>query len=208
MSTDHWVVGSMVTHAELEDLAADESTATFLRHVARGIAYRAVRNSGTIGGSLCHADPAADWVTAMTALGATLNIKGRSGSRRAPVETFMHSAFETALDQDEILVNISIPRLSAKTKWAYRKYCRKTGEFALAIVAAISDPEQQSARLVFGALDGAPILINDPGLYERLSHTRALTNDLSRLSHRLTPEQTHLHQELLKHVISDLGVQP
>ena len=79
----HVEIGAAVTHARIEDGEVPDPIPGMLRHVAAGIAYRAVRNRGTIGGSLCHADPAADWVTAMTALGATLLV--RDGSGGAPL---------------------------------------------------------------------------------------------------------------------------
>ncbi|ROO26952.1 carbon monoxide dehydrogenase, partial [Salinisphaera orenii MK-B5] len=128
---DDLVIGALVTHAAIEDGLIDDVTRGMLARVARGIAYRAVRNSGTIGGSLCHADPAADWIAALAALGATLDITGPNGSRCIAAGEFMVSAFETRLEAGEILVGVRVPALSAEAGWSYRKFCRKTGEFAL-----------------------------------------------------------------------------
>ena len=72
-------IGAGWTHAEIEDGAFEDPTRGLLPYVARGIAYRAVRNRGTIGGSLSHADPAADWISTMAALGATLVAQGADG---------------------------------------------------------------------------------------------------------------------------------
>ena len=69
-----------MTHAEIEDGVHELLRGTPLQQVAPGIAYRAIRNRGTLGGSLAHADPAADWVLTMVGLGATLEIAGRTGS--------------------------------------------------------------------------------------------------------------------------------
>ncbi|MEE7463763.1 carbon monoxide dehydrogenase, partial [Methylobacterium fujisawaense] len=75
---DTLVLGACVTHADIEDGRVPDLTGGALRRVAAAIAYRPVRNRGTIGGSLVHADPAADWVSALTALGAEVEIAGRS----------------------------------------------------------------------------------------------------------------------------------
>ena len=201
------VIGAMVTHATLEDMGMQDHMLGFMGHVARGIAYRAVRNCGTIGGSLCHADPAADWVSALSVLDATLDIRGPNGQRSVAIAAFMKSAFETDLGQDEVLVSITIPRLKPGTKWSYRKYCRKTGEFALAIVAAILDPERESLRLVFGALDGAPVISSDAALFRRATDGDDLADVTAAFKHRLTEQQANLHEQLLIQVRSDLGVQ-
>ena len=153
-------IGAGWTHAEIEDGAVDDSSG-LLRHVARGIAYRAVRNRGTIGGSLAHADPAADWVSAMAAIGAVLVARGPSGERRIAAENFVQGAFATALAEAEVLTAIEIPRLSEKTRWGFIKICRKTGEFAQAIGAAVWDPSHALARVVCGATGGAPVLLTE-----------------------------------------------
>lgn len=157
-----WRIGGALTHAEIEDGALDKlladspPLAAFLRHVAAGIAYRAVRNKGTLAGSLAHADPAADWVLAMNALDAQLELVSASGRRRVPVSKFMSGAFTTALAEGELLLAVLLPRLSAGMRWGYVKFCRKAGEFAEASASAVFDPQQGVARLMIGALDGAP----------------------------------------------------
>ena len=77
-------LGACWTHAEIEDGTIEDPTNGLLPHVARGIAYRAVRNRGTIGGSLAHADPAADWLTTLAALGAAIIVQGTGGARTCP----------------------------------------------------------------------------------------------------------------------------
>ncbi len=155
----HVEIGAAVTHARIEDGECPEPIAGMLRHVARGIAYRAVRNRGTIGGSLCHADPAADWVTAMTALGASVVATGADGrSREIPMTEFMLGAYRTALGPGEIATLIRIPRYSPEARWGYHKICRKVGEFADAIGAFVADPASRTCRAVFSSTGGAPLL--------------------------------------------------
>ena len=92
--------------------AASFAGGEMLSDVAAGIAYRAVRNRGTIGGSLAHADPAADWPVALAAFGASVNLRSDGGTRSLPVERFMLGAFTTALADDEIIESIDVPKLS------------------------------------------------------------------------------------------------
>ncbi len=154
----HVEIGAAVTHARIEDGEVPDPIAGMLRHVAAGIAYRAVRNRGTIGGSLCHADPAADWVTAMTALGAVLVVRGSTGTRDIPMAGFMLGAYRTAMAEDEVLTTIRIPRYSDQARWGYYKICRKVGEFADAIAAFVADPASRTCRVVFGSTGGAPFV--------------------------------------------------
>ncbi len=94
---DAVTIGATVTHAAIEDGRVPDPTGGFLAHVARGIAYRAVRTRGTIGGSLAHADPAADWLSCLTALGAQVVIAGAAGTRRVNLAGFVRGAMETEL---------------------------------------------------------------------------------------------------------------
>ncbi|MCV2866313.1 FAD binding domain-containing protein [Albidovulum sediminicola] len=158
----HVEIGAAVTHARIEDGEVPDPIPGMLRHVASGIAYRAVRNRGTIGGSLCHADPAADWVTAMTALGALLVVRsGSSGVREIPMSGFMLGAYRTAMEAGEFLTTVRIPRYSPRARWGYYKICRKVGEFADAIAAFVADPETRTCRVVFGSTGGAPLACRD-----------------------------------------------
>ena len=132
-----------------------------MREVASNIAYRAVRNRGTVGGSLVHADPAADWPSALTLLGAVAIVAGPGGRREIAMEKFFTGLFETVLTPAELLVAVRIPRRSAAARFGYWKFCRKAGEFAQAIGAALRDPERKETRAVVGATDGAPRLFLD-----------------------------------------------
>ena len=153
-------IGAAVTHARIEDGALPDGTRGLLPRVAAGIAYRAVRNRGTIGGSLAHADPAADWVNTMCLLDATLVVLGPRGERAIRAAEFFLGAFTTALEPDEVIVAVEVPRFSSRARWAYRKNCRKPGEFADAIGAAWVDPARGISRALIGALGGMPHVID------------------------------------------------
>jgi carbon-monoxide dehydrogenase medium subunit len=152
-------IGAGVTHSRIEDMRGRLAGGEMLCAVAAGIAYRAIRNRGTIGGSIAHADPAADWPLALAALGATVNIRAAGGARAIPVEQFILGAFSTALRDTEIIESIDAPKLSRAGRYGYYKFCRKTGEFAEASAAAVFDPDTRSARVYLGAVRPAPVAL-------------------------------------------------
>src|SRR5277367_6800500 len=159
-SGDELVIGACVTHGDIEDGRIPDVTHDAMRRVASGIAYRAVRNRGTIGGSLAHADPAADWLSSLAALGAEAVILGATGERRVPVAALAVGIFETVIGESEVLRGVRVKRLSSRARWGYYKFCRKTGEFAEAIGVVLHDPDRAVFRLVIGATDGAPIVLD------------------------------------------------
>jgi carbon-monoxide dehydrogenase medium subunit len=158
---DDLVLGACVTHADIEDGRIPDVTRGAMQGVAANIAYRAVRNRGTVGGSLSHADPAADWVSALSALGARLTLRSGAGARTMAMEDFVVGALESALRDGEIVETIHVPAMPASAHWGYAKSCRKTGEFAHAIGAILIDPSAATARVVIGAIDAAPIVITN-----------------------------------------------
>ena len=159
---DAVTIGATVTHAAIEDGRVFDPTGGFLARVAQGIAYRAVRTRGTIGGSLAHADPVADWLACLTALEAEVVIAGPDGERRAPLSRFIRGAMETGLGSAELLVAARIPRPSPRTRFGFHKICRKIGEFADAIGVVVADPERTHVCVAAGAAVGRPLaMISD-----------------------------------------------
>jgi aerobic carbon-monoxide dehydrogenase medium subunit len=158
---DELVLGACITHADIEDGRTADVTRGAMRGVATNIAYRAVRNRGTIGGSLSHADPAADWVSALAALGARLTLRSLTGARTVALKDFILGALESVLRPGEIVETIHVPARPASAHWGYVKSCRKTGEFAHALGAVMIDPSAAIACVVIGAIDTAPIVITD-----------------------------------------------
>ncbi len=152
-------IGAAVTHAAIEDGRVPDPTGGFLARVARGIGYRAVRTRGTIGGSLAHADPAADWLSCLTALGAEVLIAGPGASRRLAVSALVRGAMETELAPDELITGIRIPRFSPRTRFGFHKICRKAGEFADAIGVVIRDEDTAFLGAVAGATGGRPLVM-------------------------------------------------
>ena len=164
-------VGACVVHAAIEDGKLPDTTNGFMSFVAGQIGYRAVRNRGTIGGSVANADPAGDWPTALLVLGASAVIAGTGGRRTVALEDFQIGAFTVALEADEVLCGLEIPALSADARWGHYKVCRKPGEFADSIGTVVVDPARGFARVVLGATDGAPLML--PAVAELLAASGA-----------------------------------
>jgi carbon-monoxide dehydrogenase medium subunit len=152
-------LGATITHAAIEDRRIPDPTGGFLAKVARGIAYRAVRTRGTIGGSLAHADPSADWLACLTALGAEVMIAGPGGNRRVLVPAFVRGAMETELAPGELLTAVRIPRFPSETRFGFHKICRKTGEFADAIAVVVAIPQHAYLAAAVSPAGGRPQLM-------------------------------------------------
>ena len=161
------VVGAAVTHAEIEDRIvsdpedrpASDPIERAMREVAAGIACRAVRNRGTVGGSVAHADPSADWPSFLLCAGARVRIRSPAGDRDLPVADFIHAAYTTALAPGEIVTHVEVPRAGGRARFGFYKLCRKAGEFAEAVGAVLIDPERRCCRVVAGAVGPKPVVL-------------------------------------------------
>ena len=183
-TSDHLEVGACVTHANIEDGRIPDHFGGLLQRVAGRIAYRAVRNRGTVGGSLAHADPAADWLSALSLIGADAIIATPRGNRTVAVADLVLSSFTTVIRPDEIIRSVGIPKLSAGARWGFYKFSQKAGEFAHAIGGVLHDPAHGRFRAVIGAIETAPIVVADasalfggkfaPGMAERLDEPAVL----------------------------------
>jgi carbon-monoxide dehydrogenase medium subunit len=201
-------IGAAVTHARIEDGELPDATAGLLPTVAAKIAYRAVRNRGTLGGSLAHADPAADWVSVMCLLNATLVLLGPEGERRMTADDFFLGPFTTALTPHEIVLAVELRRFSPQARWAYRKVCRKPGEFADAIGAAILDPASGQARALIGALSGMPCVVDGTDALAELRNPAAATAAIDRMLDNASVDgayEREVHAEMLRQALADLN---
>ena len=174
-SSDAVVYGAGITHAEIEDGTVPDPSPGWLRHAARNIAYRAVRNHGTIGGSLAHADPAADWPAVLAALGAQVWIEGPAGARAEALASFLRGPFATSLAPGEILTAVRVPRPSPSARFGYCKLAAKSGEFAQALAVVLEDPEGGTHRAVIGAIERTPLIVESSAPFSgEVAVTRAL----------------------------------
>ena len=166
------LIGAAITHAEIEDGRAPDCLAGGMRNVAAGIAYRAVRNKGTLGGSIAHADPCADWMSFLLCVDARVHACNAARARVVPMTSFTRAAYTTALDPSEIVTHVEIPRYAARARLGFFKLCRKVGEFAHAIGAVLIDPDKRFCRVVVGAIGSKPVVLD--------ATTRALAGSAAR----------------------------
>lgn len=128
-------IGALARHAAIERNGALRSVFPILLEAAPQISDPLVRNAGTVGGSICHADPAGDWGAVMLALGAEFVVRSSRGERLIPASGFFEGPFTTTLEPDEILTEIRVPAPAGRSGGAYLKLERKVGDFATAAVA-------------------------------------------------------------------------
>jgi len=132
---DTIVVGALTTHYQIESSELLKSKCPLLPQTARAIGDVQVRNRGTIGGSLAHADPSADWPAAILALGAELKLSGPKGERRIAVEEFFLGTMTTVVEPTEILTEIRVPVSPRRCGSAYLKMAQQASGFAIVGVA-------------------------------------------------------------------------
>ena len=130
-------VGALTRHNELAESAAVQQACPLVASAASKIGYPAIRNRGTLGGSVAHADPAAELPCACLALGAEIVVSGPEGPRRVPAADFFLSHFTTALAPTEMVTGVRFPVIGPGEGWAFEEFARKTGDFALVAVGVV-----------------------------------------------------------------------
>ncbi len=133
----HMAIGTMTRHAAVAADALLAEHCPIVSYTAAQIGDPQVRHRGTIGGTLSHGDPASDMPAVVLALGADLVAHGKNGERVIPATEFFTGVFETALQPDEVLVEVRVPKLGASTGWAYAKAHRRAQDWATVGVAAL-----------------------------------------------------------------------
>jgi len=153
--------GAITTHRTIETSPLIGRKCPLLVEMERSLGSVQIRNWGTIGGSLAHADPGGDPAPALIALGAKVKVVSTRGEREFPLENFMTGYLETALEADEILTGITVPYPAPNSGGAYLKEAIKAGDIGIATVAAMItlDGKQQvkEANFVLGAQSTPPI---------------------------------------------------
>jgi CO/xanthine dehydrogenase FAD-binding subunit len=135
LRNDRVAIGALTRHADLEFSDIVAANLPVMAAAMPHVAHLAIRNRGTIGGSLSHADPAAELPMLAVFYGAMIKAQGRSGRREIPAEEFFVSALGTCLEPEEIVYDIDFPVLTSHTGWAFEEVARRFGDFALASIA-------------------------------------------------------------------------
>jgi len=149
-------LGALTTHATIEDGKVPDMFNGLMRRVAGQISYRAVRNHGTMGGSVALADPAADWPCCLIALDASVRIVGRNGVRVERVADFIQGQYETTLATGDIIMGFDIPAPAGRLRWGFAKVTRKSGAFAHSMAIATMRGKDGPAAVVLGAAGPHP----------------------------------------------------
>ncbi|GIU82185.1 MAG: xanthine dehydrogenase family protein subunit M [Acidobacteria bacterium] len=152
-------IGGLTTHRDLETSNLIAEKIPVLAECAHEIADLQIRNVGTIGGSLAHADPSADYPPVMLALDATVVARGQNGTREISINDFFISPFTTALGQDELLIEVKIPAMKSNEKGAYIKIAHPATGFGVvncAVKIALSNGKITNARVAFGSFVTVP----------------------------------------------------
>jgi len=152
-------IGAMTTHAEVAASPLLADACPVVSDAAARIGDPAVRNRGTIGGSVAHADPGADLPTVLTAVGARIEMAGPSGTRTVDAAQFFQGMMTTALDENEIVTAVSVPSLGAGRGSAYAKFPHPASRYAVigaAAVVDVADGACTRAIIVVGGITGMP----------------------------------------------------
>jgi aerobic carbon-monoxide dehydrogenase medium subunit len=154
-------IGAMTRHHDLAQEKVVRDRYPHLAEAAEALGDPQVRNRGTIGGALAHADPASDWGTTLLAAGATVGVAGPKGEREIPMDSFFRESFTTTLSPSEILTEIRLPKARPGMGGAYRKLKRKTGDFATVGAAALlhldAEGPIREARVALAAVGPTPV---------------------------------------------------
>jgi carbon-monoxide dehydrogenase medium subunit len=155
-------IGAMVRHSQAEHSLTCANLAPLMSEVMPYIAHPQIRNRGTIGGSLAHADPASELPVVMVALQARFKLERLGSSRWVAAQDFYESLFTTALEAEEILTEIAVPPVMVHTGYAFKELARRHGDYAQAGVAAVITLDEQGictrARLVYLNLGEIPMV--------------------------------------------------
>jgi aerobic carbon-monoxide dehydrogenase medium subunit len=153
-------IGGMATHAAVAESEVAIGIAPVIPETAAGIGDLQVRNCGTIGGSVAHADPGADYPTLLKALGATITATGKGGERKIGADDFFRGIFETALEPGELVTSVTVQATPAGTGAAYVKHRHPASGYTVAGAAAVVSVEGgkcTGARLTVGGVTSPPV---------------------------------------------------
>jgi carbon-monoxide dehydrogenase medium subunit len=186
-------IGALTRHADLLRSPEIATHAPLLAEAIKHVAHPAIRNRGTIGGSLAHSDPAAELPACMLALDATIVVRGEGGERRVSARDFFTGIFETALNAHELLVAVEVPIAPANSAHFFYEFARRRGDYAIAGLAAqavVENGRFNVLRLAYFALGDRPALANAAGKLVNVTVMPALVGQASAaLAEELDPHE-------------------
>jgi aerobic carbon-monoxide dehydrogenase medium subunit len=190
---DRLRIGALTRHVDLQNSPEIAAHLPLLTQAIAHVAHPAIRNRGTIGGSLAHADPAAELPACMVALDASIIVKGPTGERRVPAQEFFTGIYETVLSADELLVAVEIPIPPNNAAHFFCEFARRHGDYGivgLAAQAIVEGDVLTDLRLAFFAVSDRPVLARTAAKLLHVAVTPAVLAEASKaLGEELEPEE-------------------
>jgi aerobic carbon-monoxide dehydrogenase medium subunit len=210
-------IGALVRHAQAERSAEIAQAAPLIALALPHIGHPAIRNRGTVGGSLAFADPAAELPACVVALGGEIEIVGPNGQRTINAEKFFKGLFETALTPRDMLTAIRVPAASASSRVGFAEFARRHGDYAMVGLAACAQADGKrlkDVRLAYFGLGATPVRARKAetalaggevgGVVGALADDLEPSNDM----HASSEVKAHLAGVLLRRVARQLGRAP
>ena len=189
---DVLIIGALTRHVDLLRSPEIAAHAPLLTEAVAHVAHPAIRNKGTIGGSLAHADPASELPACMVALDATIIVRGQTGERRIAALDFFKGIYETALSAQELLVSVELPVARKNSTYFFHEFARRHGDYAIAGLAAqaiVAGGMFSDLRLAFFAVGNRPILAGAANRLVNVAMTPAVLSEASTvLGEELDPQ--------------------
>lgn len=191
-------IGALTRHRALETSPLVRTNCPILSCAARFIGHLAIRNRGTFGGSLAHADPAAELPVVMTALGGRILVRSTQGDRTLAPEDFFIDFLTTALQPAEMLIEAWMPNLPARTGWGFQELALQHGAFAIVAVAALITLDHQgrctNARIALGNVAPTPVRARDAeDLLTGTKPNKEMLAEAARITIKGVQPTSHIH---------------
>jgi aerobic carbon-monoxide dehydrogenase medium subunit len=210
-------IGALTRHVDLQRSPDVAAYVPLLTEAIAHVAHPAIRNRGTIGGSLAHADPASELPACMVALNATVVVRGPKGERRIGAANFFRGIYETALSPDELLIAVELLVEPTNSSHFFHEFARRHGDYAIAGLAAqavMSGNVFSDLRLAFFAVGDRPVLALAADRLVNVSITPAVLSEASAaLAEELDPQEDqeasasmrrHLAKVLMRRCVATL----
>jgi aerobic carbon-monoxide dehydrogenase medium subunit len=214
-------IGALTRHVDLLNSSDIAKHAPLISEAITHVAHAAIRNRGTIGGSLAHADPAAELPACMVALNATVIVRGPEGERRIAAEEFFTGIYETALAVGELLVAVEVPVAQQHSAYFFSEFARRHGDYGIVGLAAQAVVEGDvliDLRLAYFAVGDRPVLATAATKLLNIAITPAVLAEASKaLGEELDPQEDqqasvsmrrHLAKVLLARCVATLLGRP
>lgn len=191
-------VGALTRWCQIESDDRLKRAHPLLREAVTNIAHYQIRNRGTIGGSIAHADPAAEMPALIIACGAAIEVAGAKGNRTILAKDLITGSLETSLKSDELIVSVKFPRWAPGTKWAFQEFAKRRGDFALGGIALHfqSDAQGNATAVHIGAFGTGEIPVRLTGVEEFVNAKKVdakLAQEAGRLARSKVSASADMH---------------